>query len=98
MPSLVSGTHSVAGLIKNLAKSEYFGWANPVLSWAPQLLPRSHGMRSALLRRMRDTAFIRPHGSRRLFGPPQHEDSRYTGNPFCCANSFSEVCGRAPMC
>ena len=22
----------------------------------------------------------------------------YTDNPFCCANSFSEVCGRAPMC
>ena len=23
---------------------------------------------------------------------------RYTGNPFFFANSFSEVCGRAPMC
>jgi hypothetical protein len=22
----------------------------------------------------------------------------YTGNPFFCASSFSEVCGRAPMC
>ena len=22
----------------------------------------------------------------------------YTGSPFCCANSFSETCGRAPMC
>jgi hypothetical protein len=22
----------------------------------------------------------------------------YTGRPFCCANSLSDVCGRAPMC
>jgi hypothetical protein len=22
----------------------------------------------------------------------------YTGSPFCRANSFSDVCGRAPMC
>jgi hypothetical protein len=22
----------------------------------------------------------------------------YTGRPCCCANSFSETCGRAPIC
>ena len=26
------------------------------------------------------------------------EAAPYTGNPFCIANSFSDTCGRAPMC
>jgi hypothetical protein len=32
---------------------------------------------------------------------PGHDRSRglpYTGSPCFCANSFNEVCGRAPMC
>jgi hypothetical protein len=33
-----------------------------------------------------------------LSGQKRGEVKPYTGNPFCCANSFSEVCGRAPIC